>query len=400
MGKATVTSATRKQEIADYFRPAMQADSVSEWLKLAMDKSALPECSRVTVLKYVGGGWSHMTTLDDIGPGFAPEGAEAFLLSTWKAGRFRFRAHGPEGTILAYSPIALIGNWQDAETQAGVAPVAPVKPLNGVSVLAEKVADRIDAATMMATVDKLDAIEQNRDAAKTFGPMSIMVSMMETFQRMTERMTERPKEDSTQASMMFQFMMQMQQHSNAMMLELIKARESGQGSTLGAIGEVVKIMDAVRTSFGVTPGEGDTLDKIGKVIEVASPMLREAIGRWPQSPNGPAALPASTPEPAHGEEPMKPGALTEILDVVVNALKSQDFETAHAMVMNLVNPATGQPLVRINPKAQPVAYATLFGMYDPRFKTMVAEIKGYLDWLRAQIEAEEADDEEDRGGEG
>lgn len=84
--------------------------------------------------------------------------------------------------------------------------------------------------------------------------------------------------------------------------------------------------------------------------------------------------------------------IQKLIDVTVNALKSRHFPTVHAALVNFKG-ADGAPVIVINPDAQPVVYATLLALYDPRFADMEEDLGAYLEWIKAQIAAANTDEE-------
>lgn len=393
----------RKDEIHEAFNPIGEEITVAEWLKVAKD---IPEIRSILVTKYVGGSWSRMEDLDTIGPGFNPEGVEAFVASTFKDGRFRLEARGDMGIIVSRSPIMYVGSWEHAESVArqptNFLPVSNISPAAGV---AKKIEERVEAQTMMTLVEKLDDVEARRVNEKAFGPLTVATQMMDMFQKVLDR----PKDDSgVNLSAILQMMMGMQQANTTLMVEMMRLQmQTGEKkeSALGTITEIVKVLDAVRGGLGDLLAGGDRGGSDWQEgLKIAMPLLQEAVRKWP-SPNGPAVVPQSSrilpptqPSPVPSEvsddemeSAMADPRIKKLIEIIINALKSQDYRTANAILMNLKD-GSGAPLIVIDPDAQPIAYAAMLGLYDPRFEAMEREIAAFFDWMKEQ-NAPEPEDE-------
>lgn len=397
-GRKPIIAEARKTAIQEMFKPEGEPElSLVQWLAVTR---LVPEIKRILVVKYVGGGWSQMEDLDTIGPGFHPDGVEDFITRRWKVGRFRLQARGEAGITISASPIVYVGDWETAE--AGGRPEGPGAPAreNITARVSDKITERLDTMAGVAVLEKLDGMEARAAATKEFGPLQMMMDMMKTFTEVINR----PRGDELSAKDLIGMMMTQQQASMALMVEMMKIQAAPAtattGAGLGAIGDVLAVLDKLRSSFGIEigRGEGESGNTVVEAVKAAVPFLTEAIQRWPvqgqQSPRAITSGRAPTPSPTDTEEEaVMPVNMKKMIDVVVNALKSQHFPTVHAALVNLKDPQTGGPLIVINPDAQPVVYATLLGMYDARFEELETEIGAYLVWIGEQIKAAKAEEE-------
>jgi len=383
-----------------------------------------PDLTKVRIEKFGSASWNYVTTLDVLGAGFDPETIEPWLREKFGAWRYRLRPVHAEGLVLPHCLVQLDG-WQDAERdEAQRRPQGP-RAEGMASGRSTPVLDSLrERVEVLNATTALESLGGRADAGRMEAqilPVKLMADVMASMTTMMrEAMTAKPATVADPSAPVVE-MLRLQ---IAEMREDLRAARAGSAAPApDALSRMVTTINGlletalgtnlseVLTARGAAPDPSSAwASTVRGIVEGLKPFLPDVLASLqtlraaPPAPaparvvalrrvGGPEVPTSHIPTPSE-EVTMAPTKLpeeiVEVLTMLYDALRSEAWETADALLVN--PPLAG--MVRVNPKVPGRVYATLLAVYDARFKDAAREIDGYCKWAREQAD----DDDPDAGG--
>lgn len=396
--------------------------TAGEFMKRAF---TFPQIDRIMVQKYAAGTWNFAEHLDSMTSGFDPLAIEAYLGAKYGAWRFRLMAVA-NGEVICHHVLNLDG-WQvNEERSAANLPsktvLTPgVRPVNGASLgdLMRSAQERVEIENATRLLRGLEKQEVQTRVETDMAPMKMMAEMMASaMAMMKEAITLRaPAAVSTPDPL------------TAYLLEEVRfLREQStkpeRERDVGALTKTVESIDAIlQKALGTNlaeviggakpPEQSGWAGVVSGVIEGVKPHLGEIMGFLQrQAPAGPryprpatvtqfpapdasrqpvlqVATPPPSSTPEEGAMPKLDPVYVEVINILIDALRSKNWDAVDAAVMN--PPLRGQ--IILNPNVSAKQYAVQLSVVDPRFRELEPEIGEYLKHMAEQIAAAEEDDE-------
>jgi len=381
-----------------------------EFIKRAF---TFPQIEKLKVQKFAGGTWNFAEDVDNLGPAFDGTNVESYLREKYGPWRFRLLVI-VNGEIVTQHLINLDG-WQENEARSQASlPRGPVLTHQSKPVGAGSSSELLGLARERIEVENtarlLQGLEGDRQAAPVnaeFGLAKMMTEMTTAMMGMMREMMSmqrggmsQPQEDRflTYLTDEIKFMREqlnkpavtrdpdalsrtittidelLTKTLNTSLAEVIsgtpKTEASGWAATIQGLVEGLKpylgeIMGAIQARSAMTPPRGPaTVTPIRGLHPV--PPSPSTEGEGDDMPKGPQIDPA----------------FLEVLNLLIDALRSKNFVTIDAILEN--PPIAGRIVIR--PDVTAATYATIFKSFDPRFGELQAEIAAYQQYIQTDEE--------------
>lgn len=421
--------ADRLAQIEVSLRPKGVDLSASEFLTRCW---TFPEIARVHVQKYAARTWSHVEHLDSMTPGLQSTEIETHLATKHGAWRYRLLPIVDDPDIVLPHHIVSIDGWVENEAKAMAALSGSTRLTNGAAPAASVIHDtatalkeRIELTTLTRAAQDMDAKASESKVAADFAPMNAMATMMQTmmqgFATMMTSMAATQQQARPQNDAALEFLREEvtylrrrleeggQQKNPDLLMKTLETVDQLVQRTLGnSLAEIAK--GGLSTAAAPESGIATVLREIIQGLQPALPGLMAMLAQRsgapmvptrfsmprPASPNAAtvppgapalASLPAAPAVPATEESPMAmtpefQAQIKELVDLLLDALASENWQTVEAIVEN----PPVNAMIRLNPHVSPRIYVVQLKMYDPRFgdALVIERIGKYFAWCRAQ----------------
>lgn len=388
--------------------------TASEFVKRAFQ---FPQIEKILVQKFSVGTWNFAEDLGNMGPTAETANVEAYLKDKYGAWRFRLVAI-VNGEAIA-SQLLNMDGWKESENReaastvstrgpvlgAGAKPAGPGATGELLSMAKERLEIENTTALLAGLSQQKVAVSNDASLApmKMMAEMStmMMTAMREMMTAMRGGMTP-PQED--------RFLTYLQGEVHFLREQASKPAAARDPDALSRtittiddlLGKTLNTSLAEMISGAKNTEATGWAATVQGVIEGVKPYLGDILGAIRSAvPSGPRALaPAkvipinrnadpNATSPTDGGEEMKANPeIVELITLMVESLKSKDYETVDAILTN--PPLRGQ--FNLNPNTKGAVYAVMLKVVDPRFGAMAAEIQGYLDHVKEEIAKSEAEE--------